>query len=103
MNKTIGVPNINITLASLAISIKTPTKTTVLVLAEVIRLSENGTILYPRMLQTTICETLKINRGSYQKAFEKLQRMNLVSRDQSILILSPLIKTPFKQIILQQK
>lgn len=102
MNKSLIIPDINIAMASIAISIQTPPSTTTLVLSEIIRLSDNGIILHPSQISSEVCTNLKISYENYRAALSKLTKLKLITRDQGILILSPIIKTPFTSITLKQ-
>lgn len=103
MNKTIEVQDLNNILASIAIAIKTKPSTTELVLGQLIHYSENGMITSPAIIGTKVCEDIAITPVNYRAAISKLTKMKLISRDNSVIILSPLVKTPFKQIVLREK
>jgi len=103
MNKTIQVEDIHLIAALTGINFKQKPSTVALVLAEIIRMSEDGIVLYPTILQKTICEKLNMNRNTYQAVITKLTELKLITRNNSMVLLDPVIKTPFEKIIIQQK
>lgn len=103
MNKTIQTKDLEVTLAGVALSIKNEPSTIQLVLAEIIRASEGGTITHPSHLQPSICKHLKITPTNYRRAIAQLTKLRLIARDQSIIVLDPIIRTPFNAVILKQK
>lgn len=101
--KLLLVDDINIAMASIAIDIQTPPNTLTLVLSELIRLSEDGYIVYPSKLSPIICEKLNLSPENYRASMIKLAKLKLITRHESMIFLSPIIKTPFEAITIKQK
>ena len=103
LNKTLIVDDISLSLACIAINIQQPPSTIELVFSELIKLSENGVILNPTALSSTICSKLNIAPENYRRAIMKLTKLKLITRDNSILFLNPIVKTPFDVVTIKQK
>lgn len=102
ITKNFAVPSLDITLATIAISFKQPPSTTELVLAQLIHYSENSMITQPRKLANTIISNLKIKQNNYRASIAKLYKLNLITKQNETIILSPIIKTPFQTINIKQ-
>ncbi len=103
MNKTLKVPDLELITAIIGIAVKSEASTTQLVLAEIIRASDGGVITQPSQLQPAICKQLGITPVNYRRVIAQLTEMKLITRDQSMILLDPLIRTPFEAVILRQK
>lgn len=103
MSKTLHFPDINVTLATLAINVTLPPTTHALVLGEIIRLSQDGVITKHKALSPIICERLQISDSLYRASITKLTKLRLIYRDGSVLILAPIVKTPFSHVTMLQK
>lgn len=102
MKKTLHVQNINTTLATIAMNIKSKPSTTILVLSELISASDNGIITHPAIVGNSIRKTLSISEENYRASIAKLTKLKLIVRDQSTLFLSVSIRPPFSDIIIKQ-
>lgn len=103
MNKTLEVKSIELTLASLAINIKSKPSTTALVMAELIKASDCGVITHPAIAGNNICKTLSLTPENYRAAIAKLTKLKLIVRDQSCVFLLPSLHPPHTSITIKQK
>lgn len=101
--KTIEFTNINLLMASIAVSIKSKPTTTVKVLQEIITLSENAKVEECTYISSYITTKLRISKENYRAAMSKLYKMNLLKREGSTIFLSHIIKTPFTEVLIVKK
>lgn len=98
--KRIEYENLDLIVASIAVSFKSKPSTNVLVLSELIRLSKHARVNHSYNLAPYISERLKITKESYRAAISKLYKMKLITREGDIIYLSPIVRTPFDEIVI---
>ncbi len=103
MIKTFEVKNIELTLASIFIDIKSKPSTTALVLSKLIEFSDKGVVSTPAVAGVDICRTLSITPVNYRAIMVKLTKMELIKRSSRGLELNKLIAGPLTGITIKEK
>ena len=96
--KNIESKDVNILMAIIAIGIRSRPSTMAQVLAKIMAVSENAMVDKPSALSPHITKKLKMSDNNYRATLHKLYKMKLLFKQNGVIYLTPLVKTPFAEI-----
>lgn len=96
MNKQLKVPDINLLTAKLAIEINSKPSTTQLVLAELIKISDNCIITEISKHSSKIIRRLNISPENYRYAISQLNKLGIITKEYNNIMLHPIARKSTK-------